>query len=119
VDLDWRAVGFGTAVGLAIAIPGAILGGVTDVVAFALLVFAGFVAAGVVAGSKGPSTPFTHGIAAGVAVWLVVQGIGTLLVVAKDEELHPLGYIFNGLLAAGLGLLGGLIAERRSARLQG
>jgi hypothetical protein len=52
VDLDWRAVGFGTAVGLAIAIPGAILGGVTDVVAFALLVFAGFVAAGVVAGSS-------------------------------------------------------------------
>ena len=119
MNLDWRAVGVGAAVGLAIAVPGAVLGGVTDVVAFAVLVFAGFIAAGTVAASKGPSTPFTHGIVAGVVVWLVIQGIGTLLVVAKGDDLHPLAYVFNGLLAAGLGLLGGLIAERRSAKAPG
>jgi hypothetical protein len=119
MTIDWRAVGVGAAVGLAIAVPGAVLGGVTDIVAFAVLVFAGFVAAGFVAASKAPSAPFTHGIAAGVVVWIVVQGIGTLLVVAKGDDLHPLAYIFNGLLAAGLGLLGGLVAERRSARAPG
>ena len=119
MDLDWRAVAVGAALGLAVAVPGAVLGGVTDIVAFAALVFAGFVVAGTVAASKGPSTPFTHGIVAGVVVWAVVQGIGTLLVVAKGDDLHPLAYVFNGLLAAGLGLLGGLIAERRSARTPG
>ena len=119
MELDWRAVGAGALCGLAVALPGAVLGGVTDVVAFAVLVFAGFVFAGIVAASKGPGTPFTHGIAAGVAVWLVVQGIGVLLVVAKGDDLHPLAYVFNGLLAAGLGLLGGLVAERRSARAAG
>ena len=119
MTLDWRAVSFGAGIGLALAVPGAVLGGVTDVVAFAALVFAGFVAAGTVAASKGPSTPFTHGIVAGVVVWLVIQGIGTLLVVAKGDDLHPLAYVFNGLLAAGLGLLGGLIAERRTAKAQG
>ena len=119
MNLDGRAVAVGAAFGLAIAVPGAVLGGVTDVIAFAALVFAGFVAAGFVAASKGPGTPFTHGIAAGVVVWLVIQGIGIVLVVAKGNDLHPLAYIFNGLLAAGLGLLGGLVAERRSAKAQG
>jgi hypothetical protein len=119
MDLDWRAVAVGAATGLVIAVPGAVLGGVTDIVAFAALVFAGFVIAGVVAASKGPGTPFTHGIVAGVVVWAVIQGIGTLLVVAKGDDLHPLAYVFNGLLAAGLGLLGGLIAERRTAKAQG
>jgi hypothetical protein len=119
VRLDWRAVGIGALLGLAVAVPGAVLGGVTDVVAFAVFVFAGFVLAGVVAASKGPSIPFTHGIVAGVVVWAVVQGIGTILVVAKGDDLHPLAYVFNGFLAAGLGLLGGLIAERRVARASG
>ena len=119
MELDWRAVAVGAATGLVVAVPGAVLGGVTDIVAFASLVFAGFIVAGIVAASKGPSIPFTHGIAAGVVVWAVIQGIGTLLVIAKGDDLHPLAYVFNGLLAAGLGLLGGLIAERRSARAPG
>jgi hypothetical protein len=54
-----------------------------------------------------------------VVVWAVVQGIGTILVVAKGDDLHPLAYVFNGFLAAGLGLLGGMIAERRVARASG
>ena len=119
MDLDWRAVGIGALCGLAVAIPGAVLGGVTDVVAFAVLVFVGFVLAGIVAASKRPDAPFTHGIVAGVAVWVVVQGIGTLLVVAKGDDLHPLAYMFNAILSAGLGLLGGLVAERRTAKAQG
>jgi hypothetical protein len=102
-------------VGLVIAFPGLVLGGITDVTGFVILVFGGMASAGFIAGSKRPDAPLTHGIVAALIAYAVAALIAVGLRLAKGHDLSPAVYVFNAGVAAGLGLLGGHIADRRSA----
>lgn len=116
MSLDWRAVSAGAAAGLAIAFPGLVLGGLFDVAIFALVVLGGFVAAGYVAGSKRPDAPLSHGILAALVTFAVAEAIAIALIVAKGNQVHPAVYVFLAGVAAGLGLTGGSLSQRRQTR---
>lgn len=114
--LDVRAVALGATAGFAVAFPGLVLGGLTDAVVFVLFVFAGMTVAGFVAGSKRPDAPLTHGIVAALATYVVSAVIALALLLAKGDSVNPAVYVFNAGVAAGFGLFGGYLAERRSVR---
>ena len=114
--IDRRAAGLGAAVGFAVAFPGLVLGGLTDAAAFVLFVFAGMIAAGFVAGSKRPDAPLSNGIVAALATYVISATIAVALLVAKGDSVNPAVYVFDAGVAAGLGLFGGYLAERRSVR---
>jgi hypothetical protein len=115
LKLDPRAVALGVAVGFVIAFPGLVLGGITDIAAFVIFVFAGMTSAGFVAGSKRLDTPLTHGIVAALITYALAAVIAIALLLAKGDDLHPAVYVFNAGVAAGLGLFGGYLADRRAA----
>jgi hypothetical protein len=115
LKLDSRAVALGAAAGFVIAFPGLVLGGITDIAAFVVFVFAGMASAGFIAGSKCPDTPLTHGIVAALVTYALAAAIAIALLLAKGDNLHPAVYVFNAGVAAGLGLLGGYLADRRAA----
>ena len=114
--LDWHAVALGAVVGFVVAFPGLVLGGLTDAVVFVLFVFAGMTVAGFVAGSKRPEAPLSHGIVAALATYVASAIIALALVLAKGDSVNPAVYVFNAGVAAGFGLFGGYLAERRSVR---
>lgn len=114
--LDRRAIALGATVGFVVAFPGLILGGLTDAVVFVVLVFAGMIAAGFVAGAKRPDAPLSNGIVAALGTYLVAALIAIALLVAKGDSINPAAYVFDAAVAAGLGLFGGHLAERRSVR---
>ena len=91
-------------------------GGLTDAVVFVLLVFAGLITAGFVAGSKRPDTPLSHGIVAALGTYVVSAAIAITLLIAKGDSINPAVYVFDAGVAAGMGLFGGYLAERRSVR---
>jgi hypothetical protein len=112
--LDRRAIALGAIAGFVVAFPGLILGGLTDAVVFVVFVFAGLVAAGFVAGSKRPDAPLSNGIVAALGTYLAAALIAVALLVAKGDTINPAAYVFDAAVAAGLGLFGGYLAERRS-----
>ena len=124
-DLAWRAVGAGVLAGLVLALPAGLIGAVVvndesnnGVFGFFLVIMAGMLVAGFVAGSKRPDFPLTHGAAAAVGAYAIAQVVTILVRLINDSKLRsPLVYLFNALLMASLGVVGGLIAERRNARL--
>jgi hypothetical protein len=121
VKLDGRSVGTGALVAMAVAIPVATIGSVvlddgSDLVfAFAAVSLVGFLAGGWVAASRPPAAaaPLAHGAAAALAAFVVAQVIAAVLQVVRDEDLTPVAWVFNALLAAAIGLLGGYLAGRR------
>ncbi len=74
-----------------------------------LVVLAGWVAGGVVAGTVGRSAPVTHALVAATVVWGGWQIVAAL----RDASGGWATVAVNGLLAVGAGLLGGVIAGRR------
>jgi putative membrane protein (TIGR04086 family) len=123
--IDWRAVGVGVIATLVLALPAALIGAivVTDesnngVFAFFLVIMAGMVVGGFVAGSKQPDSPLTHGALAAVIGYAAAQTVTILVRVVDGSKLRsPVVYVFNALLMASLGVVGGLVAERRNARM--
>jgi putative membrane protein (TIGR04086 family) len=124
--IDWRAVGAGVVAALVLALPAALIGAVvvTDesnngVFVFFLVIMAGMLVGGFVAGSKRPDSPLTHGAVAAVLGYLAAQTVTVLVRVVDGSKLRsPVVYVFNALLMASLGVVGGLVAERRNARLE-
>jgi multisubunit Na+/H+ antiporter MnhB subunit len=100
--------------GFAIALPGAVLGGLTDIAVFVLLPLLGFACAGFAAGLRRPDAPLSHGIVAAVVTVVAVQGLGIALVAAKGDTQHPAGWIANIGIAGGLGLIGAALSQRRA-----
>ena len=122
VKLDLPSVGLGALATMAVGIPVATIGSVilddgSDLVFFfAVLALIGFLAGGYVAGFRRPEAPMAHGAAAAFAGFAVSQAISALLQVARDESVSLVAVLFNALLAANIGLVGGLVgARRRSA----
>ena len=124
--IDWRAAGTGALAALVLALPAALMGAIVvgddsnnGVFVFYLLIMAGILAGGFVAGSKRPDAPLTHGAVAAVLAYAVAQALAILVKAVGGSHLaSPAVYIFNALLMASLGVVGGLLAERRTARLR-
>jgi putative membrane protein (TIGR04086 family) len=124
-DIEWRAVGAGVVAALVLALPAGLIGAVVvndesnnGVFAFFLVIMAGMLVGGFVAGSKRPDSPLTHGALAAVIAYALAQSVTVLVRVLDDSTLRsPVVYVFNALLMASVGCVGGLIAERRNARV--
>ncbi|MGH9119198.1 MAG: TIGR04086 family membrane protein [Acidimicrobiales bacterium] len=122
--LDWRAIGLGALVAMAISVPLAIVSQVISdygdgdgagiVVLFYFVVLAGLAVGGFVAGSRRPEAPLTHGILAAVVAYVVVQGIGLIVNLARGDDVSIVALVFNAGLAAAMGLLGGWLANWRA-----
>jgi hypothetical protein len=125
VSIDWRAVRAGAIVALVFAAPAAIVSAIvvdddsgTVVFVFYAVIIIGMLAGGFVAGSKRPDTPLTHGAVAAATAYVIAQTLAVLIKLAKGSDIRsPAVYVFNLLLMASIGVVGGFIAERRNARV--
>lgn len=124
-DIDWRAVGAGVVAALVLALPAGLIGAIVvtknsdnRVFVFLLAILAGMFVGGFVAGSKQPDTPLTHGALAGAVAYLVAQTATVFVGVFSNNDLKsPVVYVFNTLLSASFGVVGGLVAERRNTQV--
>jgi putative membrane protein (TIGR04086 family) len=123
-SLDLRAICTGMGIALAIAVPAALISQLFDsgdstnagVVAVTFLaVLIGFGVGGYVAAQREPDAPLAHGAIAALAAFVLVQAIGVIRRSVAGDDIHWLTLPFNALLAAALGALGGLFANRRHA----
>jgi len=78
-----------------------------------VLVVVGFLIAGAVAGRHAGESPFMNGAAAAFVAWAVPQGISAIVNVAQGDGVNVVGLLFNGLLAASIGVVGAGIGIRR------
>jgi hypothetical protein len=122
--IDWRAAATGALAALVLVLPAALIGAIVvsddannGVFAFYFVIMAGMLAGGFVAGSKRPDAPLTHGAVAALLAYALAQGLALLVKAVAGSKLRsPAVYVFDALLMASLGVVGGLIAERRNAR---
>lgn len=121
--IDWRAVGAGAALALAVVVPTMVLVELVDatigldpgsnwVFLFYLLALVGLAAGGRAAAQRRPDAPLAHGLLAALVAYGVVAVIGTALRLAVDKGPDPVALVFNTLMAASAGILGTLVAER-------
>lgn len=120
VALDRRALLTGAAVGFAAAGASILvwqlcdaafdLGDSSIVFLFYAVVLAGWIAAGYVAGRRAPDAPYTHGVLAAVASFVPIAVVGLVVALAKGEDIPGVEMVFNLLVAASAGVLGGLVA---------
>ncbi len=124
MTIDPRAVVVGAAVAIGVAVPPVLVYQAlynAHVIAkesswalvFYALAMVGFTLGGFVAGSKRPDTPLTHGAVASFAAFASVQLIAAVVVVVRGDTPSLVKIVFNAMLAAGLGVLGGLLSTRR------
>jgi len=116
----WRAVGVGAAVALAVALPVIVAGqalprGSSLVVVLYLVLLAGLVAGGRVAGRRRPDAPLTHGaLAALAATATLLAAIVLVRRVAGESAPNVVAVMFNLLMSASAGILGGLLSTRKA-----
>ena len=85
---------------------------------FYVVIIVGMLAGGFVAGSKRPDAPLTHGAIAAATAYVIAQAIAVVIKAAKGDDVRsPAVYVFNLLLMASIGVVGGFIAERHNARI--
>jgi hypothetical protein len=125
MTIDWRAVGAGVAAALAVALPAGLIGAVvvkdgsSGVFLFTFVIMTGMLVGGFVAGSKRPDSPLTHGAIAAVLAYALTQTATIVVRVIGNKDLRSvLVYVFNALFMASVGIVGGLVAERRNERLR-
>lgn len=92
------------------------LGDSSLVFAFYLVVLAGWVAAGVVAGRRAVHAPYTHGVLAAVVSFVPIALVGLVLAAARGDEVPVVEMAFNLLVAGSAGVLGGLLAASAMMR---
>ncbi len=125
MKLDGRAVATGAAVALVFAVPAAVISALlveddasNGVFVFYAIILFGMLLGGFVAGAKRPDLPYTHGAAAAALAYVVAQVVAVAVKAADGGKVRsPVVYVFNLLLAASLGVVGGYLAERRGARV--
>lgn len=129
--IDRQIVSAGAGVALAIAIPTILLESAVDATVgidrdsnvlflFYVPVLVGLVVGGWWAGRRRTDAPLTHGALAAFAAYVVVALLTTIVRLAAGHSIDGsllFALVFNGLLAASAGILGGLLATRRR-RLQ-
>lgn len=125
-ELDWSAIGRGGLLALAIAASAVAAHEVVDAVAgidpdsdvillFYVVVLAGLVLGGRLAGLRRPEAPLTHGALAALAAYAALALVTTAVRIGDGDVVDPVGLLFNAFMAASAGILGGLLAARRSA----
>lgn len=118
MTVDWRAVGAGMAVALAVAVgvilAGLALPGESDlVVPLYLVLLAGLVAGGRRAGRRRPEAPLTHGAVAALATTAaLLVAIVVIRQAAGDPMPNVAAVVFHLLMSASAGILGGLLSTR-------
>jgi putative membrane protein (TIGR04086 family) len=123
---DLRALAVGVWVAVAVALPAVLVAQIADAtsrgddppaIVYPLFVvtLAGLGLGGFVAASKRPDAPLRHGILAALVAFAVMQGIGVVRNLVAGNDIAVLAVAFNATVAALLGLVGGLVADRRSA----
>lgn len=124
LTISWESVGRGAAVTLLFAIPAIVGHEVLDAFAdldadsnvtfaFYMVVVAGLVVGGWRAGSHAPDAPLTHGALAALAAYMVIAIATTIVRLATAEGADLVAVVFNAAIAAGAGILGGMVAARR------
>lgn len=119
MKLEPSSVGLGAVATMAVGIPVAAIGSVVlddgsdYVFFFGLLAVIGFLAGGYVAGFRQPEAPMAHGAVAALAGYAVAQAVAAVLQAARDESIDAVYVVFNALVAANIGLLGGLYGAKR------
>lgn len=122
--LNALAIRRGAIVCLVIAAPAAVISrlladddGGTDqsnwVFVALLAIVVAYLVGGALAGRRAPGAPFVNGAAATFSAFLIVQVIGGVVRLAQGDGLSPLGIVFNGLLAATIGIVGAGIGVSR------
>ncbi|MGZ4681392.1 MAG: YrzE family protein [Acidimicrobiales bacterium] len=120
-SIDVRAVARGAAVGAAITLPAAIVQNVvsTDSSLWGLMLAVILLALGwcgwVAAKAAGRRT-IVHGALAALSAFVVVQALGVVLRLARGDTVHPVGFVFNGLLSTACGMIGAELGGRRQQR---
>ena len=123
ITVDRGAVGAGAALaaavaGLSIVVAQAVksLTGTNANLALYLVLLAGLVAGGRAAALRQPRSPLTHGALAALVAYLAVIVVVTAVRIALGDQVPgPASFVFNGLMAASSGILGGYLVARRSA----
>ena len=121
--LDWRAIGAGAALALAVLAVVMVAVQVVDssiglerdsnlVFVFYALALGGDAAGGWLAASRRPDAALAHGLLAALAAYAVVAVFGAGLRLTVDKGPDPVALAFNALMAASAGILGTLVAER-------
>ncbi len=84
-----------------------------------LMIIAGYLLGGALAGRQHPSTAFVHGAAATVWAFAVLQTIGIIRRLVNGDSV-PIGALaFNALLAASIGVIGAWFGARRGTLVSG
>ena len=125
-SLDWRAVGVGAAVTLALLEPPVQIVSAVKVddstgaesywwVVAAIAVLLSFAIGGWVAARRRPATPFLHGAAAAAIAYVVHLVVRTVIkaVSGDDTSLAVANTVLVGQIAISLGVLGAYVATRR------
>jgi putative membrane protein (TIGR04086 family) len=121
-EVDWRAVGAGMVTALIVAVPVTLVGQAVDsfydddpvwLRLLVLPVLVGFVLGGYGAARRRPTTPLIHGTLAAFGAFLVVQAVGIGRQLFSGDDVAWLAIVFNGLVAACLGTIGGIVANRQ------
>lgn len=80
-----------------------------------LVLLAGLVLGGRAAARRQPTAPLTHGALAALAAYVALIVVITAIRLALGREVaDPVSLVFNGLMAASAGILGGYLAARRA-----
>ncbi|HEY2814233.1 MAG TPA: TIGR04086 family membrane protein [Acidimicrobiales bacterium] len=127
VDIDWRAVVAGAIAALVLAVPAGVISAIVvsddsgnGVFVFYVVIIVAMLLGGFVAGSKRPDAPLTHGALAAAVAYAIAQTITVVVKLIDGTDVRsPAVYVFNLLLMASIGVVGGFIAERRNARVAG
>ena len=78
-----------------------------------LVLLGGLVNGGWVAGRRQPGSPLTHGALAAVSAYVVLLAVVTGVRLALGRDLaDPVAFVFNGLMSASAGILGGYLSLR-------
>ena len=109
--LDLVAIGRGAALAVVVVLPAAIVQTFTDktssvqgLMLAAILLGLGW--GGAVAGKAQPERALTHGGLASLTAFVVIQGLGVVLRLARGELIHPVSIVFGALLATSCGVRG-------------
>lgn len=122
MKIDRGAVVAGAGLGAAVAAAAILLAqgiksltGTDANLALYLVLLAGLVVGGRAAARRQPEAPLTHGALAALVAYVALIVVITAIRLALGREVaDPVSLVFNGLMAASAGILGGYLAARRA-----